>query len=57
MNYIVTLYWHTNATYSVNADSREEAVEKAREAAEYETSEILNNLSEDADPEVTQQTN
>lgn len=51
-NYDVQLYFHSSVHVSVKAHNDEEAIELAREYADND--EILNNMQEDDDPDVTE---
>lgn len=51
-NYDVQLYFHSSVHVSVTAKSEEEAIEKARE--EVDNNDIIANLEEDDDPDVSE---
>lgn len=50
--YDVTLYFHTNATITVEAENERDAVEKAREEVCEYTDQLMNGMQEDSSPDV-----
>lgn len=52
--YEVTLYFHTNATITVEAENERDAVEKAREEVCEYTDLLMNGMQEDSSPDVSE---